>query len=138
MQSRVALIFFAVLGTVSCDPTVGASFSVTPAAPPPVPDSEVRDALSIAGILAERYGLQLRSNLQPRDLAAYFTEIADSQAQYPLHNELDFRVRQFGDGTISFTLMEAITRTWSLKGDSLRQALRDTLSVRFPSRINER
>jgi hypothetical protein len=133
MLPRVVLVFLLAISIVSCDPTVAASFTVAPISPPAARETEAQEAVAIAATLAARHGLRPRSSLQGRGLAAYFAGIYRSPT-----NELNFSVSQAADGTIQFTLTEAITTVWSSKGDSLRQELRDTLSVRFPSRLEER
>ena len=127
--------FVVCLSSTSCDPGVGVYFSLPSSVPPGGTESEVRETLAIAEALAERFGLS-PIPIDGTQIAAYSTTV-DSDGDGRASQELTLLVSQNRRGTIFMSVSEAITSTWSLKGDSLRQELRDAVHARFPSQVEE-
>ncbi len=130
-----AVITVSAICTASCyQPLVRNDFTLRPTGPRSVVDEDARDAEAIAATLAERHGLISEDMSDGAMLVTYSALIERGpNAHFPRY--LALSVSRFANGTLHISLSEYATRSWSMKGDSLRRDLHDSLTAHFPSII---
>ncbi len=126
MCIRALYIVVVAVAMASCV-GVQVDFDIAPSAvPEPSQQSDLQAVMAVTETLAQRYALGVKPDLPPGYVVGYWSEA------------LSLDVFQRSNGSLSVELVDAANSRWTAKGDSLRQALRDALSARFPSRIEER
>ena len=128
MHRLGTVIAIATVLIAGCTPVVRSSLRVTPMVTPDLsttaPSPRPADAMAAVERLAVRFGLKLDENKGPTGPKTWRgPAYTSNRAQ-----RLRIYAHLGSDGAFNATVSESATTQWSPRGDSLRQALADTLT----------